>query len=233
MANNGLPNTLSTMLQQLVSNNRLISWNIFENKNGKICCNIQFDMPAIVCASEEPPMHDYTCAYRRISAKQQTRNANRLLHFAKKRKLNPTITAEPSTTHMLSPSTPEQNRTETTEAPSNHVYTPSSVHHVCTPSSVHHMDTPSSVHLVDIPSPVHHVDTPSSVHHVDTPSPVHHMDTPCPVQHMDTLCPVENVDTPSPVHNSVTVSEREEYHDNDSEEIMIAQTYLYPNPIIK
>ena len=134
MANIGLPNTLSTMLQQLVSNNNLISWNIFENKNGKISCNIQFDIPDIVCDSEQPTMHDYTCAYRRISPKQQTRNANRVLQYAKRRKLNPTITAEPSTT-------PEQNRTETIESPSNHVDTPSSVHPVHTPSSVHHMDT--------------------------------------------------------------------------------------------
>ena len=76
MANIGLPNTLSIMLQQLVSNNSLISWNIYENKKAKICCNIQFDIQDIVCASERPPMHDYTCAYRRISPKQQTRNAN-------------------------------------------------------------------------------------------------------------------------------------------------------------
>ena len=119
MANIELPNTLLTMLNQLASKNTLKSWNIYENKYGKICFNIQFD---IVCASEQSSMKDYTCDSKRISAKQQSRNANRILQITKKRKLSPTFTDEQSTS-----STPEINRIETLDESQSNLDTPSHI----------------------------------------------------------------------------------------------------------
>ena len=37
-----LPYILEVMLMQLVSNNQLNGWNIFENRHGHICMNIRF-----------------------------------------------------------------------------------------------------------------------------------------------------------------------------------------------
>ena len=115
----GLPYALSTMLQQLCTNNDLRSWNIFEGKNGQICCNIQFDVCDIIGDSQ--PVHDPTCSYRRVSKQQQARNLTRVARYRDRTKVDHNNKRDQytSTDQLSTPqnkkrkcdsNTPEQNR---------------------------------------------------------------------------------------------------------------------------
>ena len=68
----GLPYTLNVMLTQLVSNNELQGWNIFENRHGHICMNIRF-----VAGEDSHVSTSVPATYRRISEKQARRNLDR------------------------------------------------------------------------------------------------------------------------------------------------------------
>ena len=86
MENINLPNTLKIVLQQLLTNNTVKSWNVFEDRKGDICCNIKLD----IYETDQTPKRDMFCAYRKISPKQQDRNKSRLSDYniAKKRQTN-------------------------------------------------------------------------------------------------------------------------------------------------
>jgi hypothetical protein len=107
------------MLQQLCTNNNLRSWNIFEGKNGQICCNIQFDVCDIIGDSQ--PVHDPTCSYRRVSKQQQARNLTRVARYRNRTKVDHYSKKDQytNTDHLSIPqnkkrkcdsNTPEQNR---------------------------------------------------------------------------------------------------------------------------
>ena len=86
----GLPKTLGIMLDQLLKNNSLKGWSIYENRYKQICCTIRFDCDEDG-DSASIPVGDGSCSYRRISHQQHTRNIRRAIdHNNKKRKLSDT-----------------------------------------------------------------------------------------------------------------------------------------------
>ena len=102
MDNIDLPKPLRVMLQQFLLNNSLKSWNVFSNQYGQLVCNIKFDICEL---GHSDTKHIHVSAYRRVSDKQQARNANRVNNH-KKRKLNPST---PEDT-WLNPTTHEDTR---------------------------------------------------------------------------------------------------------------------------
>ena len=85
-----LPKTLGVMLNQLLNNNSLKGWSIYENKHRQICCNIRFTcgIGSTDSVGARPAVPVGACSYRRISEKQHTRSITRAIdHNSKKRKL--------------------------------------------------------------------------------------------------------------------------------------------------
>ena len=67
-----LPNTLRVMLGQLLCNNKLAGWNVYENKYKQICCNIRFDVEQSGhIVADSAVRCDLACSFRRVSAQQQ------------------------------------------------------------------------------------------------------------------------------------------------------------------
>ena len=74
------------MLQQLVSQNTLHGWNIFEDRNGYVCLNIRFTMKSIGTVSNNEAQSS-VCGtqYRKVSPKQQARNNKRVQAYNESR----------------------------------------------------------------------------------------------------------------------------------------------------
>jgi hypothetical protein len=225
----GLPKSLSVILNQLVINNNLNSWNVYENRKGQLCCNISFDISEVAtsssteCASKQPS--DFTCSYRRVSKHQQSRNLARVASHRKKRKLEE-ILCDPNKGHA----SPEQNRTESHESAPICLDTPSPVHNfTMTTPELECIDTPQSLvenyddsfeTPVQLPlTPLQpHVEPVEYLQAVATSKPVHDI-YPEPVVAVTSPPPIPTTHIENDFGLSTdTVSESEEYHDHDSEE---------------
>lgn len=101
-----LPKTLGVMLNQLLNNNSLKGWSIYENKHGQICCNIRFTCgigSTDSVGASIPAVPVGACSYRRISEKQHTRSITRAIdHNSKKRKLSDNVTSPESHRDVIS-----------------------------------------------------------------------------------------------------------------------------------
>ena len=87
-ANNipGIPNVLNIMFRQLVSQNTLHGWNIFEDRNGYVCLNIRFTMESIGTVGNNKAQSDILgTQYKRVSPKQQARNTQRVQAYTDSR----------------------------------------------------------------------------------------------------------------------------------------------------
>jgi hypothetical protein len=99
----GLPHTLEVMLMQLVCNNQLNGWNIFENRHGHICMNIRFVVG-------ESHVGSVPASYRKISPRQAARNTRRVQeHHTQTTPQNAS-----NKKRKFSKSSPELNRSDST-----------------------------------------------------------------------------------------------------------------------
>ena len=104
----GLPHTLEVMLMQLVSNNQLNGWNIFENRHGHICMNIRF----VVSDSDVDMVGSVPASYRRISPRQVARNTRRAQDHKQHVDTQTATQNDSNKKRKFSHSSPELNRSE-------------------------------------------------------------------------------------------------------------------------
>lgn len=109
----GLPHTLSTLLGQLSCNNMLKNWIVYSNKYNQICCTIRFDVGESDLVSEKQSVNDFTCKYRRVSARQQSRNIHRMAEYRKKRKIQDSPEIDKDSHNLGKSDTPEKSRNDT------------------------------------------------------------------------------------------------------------------------
>ena len=111
----GLPHTLSTLLGQLSCNNMLKNWIVYSNKYNQICCTIRFDVGDSDLVSEKQAVRDFTCKYRRVSSRQQSRNIHRMAEYRKKRKIQDSPEIDEESHNVGKSDTPEKSRHHTNE----------------------------------------------------------------------------------------------------------------------
>jgi hypothetical protein len=166
------------MLGQLIQNNNLLGWNIFEDRHNKLCCNIRFDIELgghvtgsvgrqAGLASQNNTHGTEPCKYRRVSTKQQVR-ANERLH--KFKSANPATTKENQYHHSDNDIQNKKRKCDsfTTELP-----------------RIDYNDSDSdSIHLIDSPEAVKWIKDSSTVHilaSTNSPVPVTATNSPVPV----------------------------------------------------
>ena len=76
----GLPNTLEILLEALLGENSLTSWNIFNEKNGTTCVKLRFTGQPLTLKSQSTVK---PTSYRKVSDKQTLRNKQRAATFRK------------------------------------------------------------------------------------------------------------------------------------------------------